>query len=55
MGLLAELAIQRFAGLNQSSEWDKGGDRAIGCLMLTDQDIEDWVDKLLEDFSAGKA
>jgi len=55
MGLLAELAIQRFAGLNQSSEWDKGGDRAIGCLMLADQDIEDWVDKLLEDFSAGKA
>lgn len=55
MGLLAELAIQRFAGLNHSSEWDKGSDLAIGCLMLTDQDVEDWVDKLLEDFSAGKA
>ena len=55
MGLLAELAIQRFAGLNHSSEWDKGSDLAIGCLMLTDQNVEDWVDKLLEDFSTGKA
>jgi HD-like signal output (HDOD) protein len=55
MGLLAELAIQRFAGLNHSSEWDKGSDLAIGSLMLTDQDVEDWVDKLLEDFSSGKA
>jgi HD-like signal output (HDOD) protein len=55
MGLLAELAIQRFAGLNHSSEWDKGGDLAMGSLMLTDQEVEDWIDKLLEDFSSGKA
>ena len=55
MGLLAELAIQRFAGLNHSSEWDKGSDLAIGSLMLTDQEVEDWVDRLLEDFSSGKA
>ncbi len=55
MGLLAELAIQRFAGMNHSSEWDKGSDLAMGSLMLTDQDLEDWVDRLLEDFSAGKA
>jgi HD-like signal output (HDOD) protein len=53
MGLLAELAIQRFARLNCSTEWEKGGDRAVGALMLNDQDVEDWVDRLHEGFALG--
>ncbi len=53
MGLLAELAIQRFAGLNQSLEWTKGGEQAIGLLMLTEHEIQDWIDTLLDGFAAG--
>jgi len=55
MGLVAELAIQRFAGLNESREWDKGGDAAAGSLLLADADIEEWVEQLTEDFAAGLA
>lgn len=55
MGLLAEVAIQRFAGLNAGTEWDKGGDYAASALMLGDHDVEDWVDRLIEDFALGKA
>lgn len=53
MGLVAELAIQRFARLNASSEWNKGGDSAVGTLMLSDQDLDDWIDVLGEGFSSG--
>lgn len=53
MGLVAELAIQRFAGMNQSLEWSKGGERALGLLMLTEVEVEDWIDTLLDGFAAG--
>jgi HD-like signal output (HDOD) protein len=53
MGLVAELAIQRFAGMNQSLEWLKGGEQAIGLLMLTETEIQDWIDTLLDGFAAG--
>ena len=55
MGLVAELAIQRFAGMNESREWDKGGDAAAGALMLGDADIEEWTERLVEDFASGLA
>lgn len=55
MGLVAEVAIQRFAGLNSSTEWDKGGDLAAGALVLSDQDVEDWIERLIEDFAVGVA
>jgi HD-like signal output (HDOD) protein len=55
MGLLADLSIQRFAGMNHSAEWDKGSDFAIGALTLTDHDVEEWVAELQEDYAAGKA
>jgi HD-like signal output (HDOD) protein len=53
MGLVAELAIQRFAGMNQSLEWAKGGEQAIGLLMLTETEIHDWIETLLDGFAAG--
>lgn len=53
MGLVAEVAIQRFAGLNTSTEWNKGGDHATGALVLSEQDVEDWIERLLEDFAVG--
>ena len=55
MSLVAETAIQRFAGMNTSTEWTKGGDYAASILMLNDQDVEDWIERLLEDFAIGKA
>lgn len=53
MGLIAELAIQRFARLNGSTEWDKGGQAAMGSLVLSDADVEDWIERLLEWFAQG--
>ena len=53
MNLLAEVAIQRFAGQPSSTEWDKGGDHASGTLVLNGQDTEDWIDRLLHDFADG--
>ena len=55
MGLVAELAIQRFAGMNESREWLKGGDAAVGALMLGDADLEEWIEQLTGDFAAGQA
>ncbi len=53
MSLIAELAIQRFARLNTSTEWDKGGQAAMGALVLSDVDTEDWIERLLESFALG--
>jgi len=55
MGLVAEVAIQRFARLNASVEWIKGGDAAAGALMLGECDVEDWIENLLEGFASGLA
>jgi len=55
MGLVAEAAIQRFAGKTSCTEWDKGGDHATGALVLNVQDAEDWIDRLFHDFAAGLA
>jgi HD-like signal output (HDOD) protein len=55
MGLLAEVAIQRFAGLNASLEWLKGGDPAAGVLLLGEYELEDWIETLLEGFASGLA
>ena len=55
MSLVAEISIQRFAGMNTSTEWNKGGDYAVSALMLNDQDVDDWIERLLEDFAVGKA
>jgi len=53
MNLLAEVAIQRFAGQTSSTEWDKSGDSASGTLVLNAQDAQDWIDRLLHDFAEG--
>ena len=55
MSLITELAIQRFAGLNTSAEWNKGGDYAAGALVLSDADVEEWIDLLQYDFANGIA
>jgi HD-like signal output (HDOD) protein len=55
MGLIAEWAIQSFARMNSSNEWVKGGDAALGALMLAEVDMLDWVERLVEGFAAGVA
>jgi len=55
MGLVAELAIQTFAGLNASNEWTKGGDKCLGTLMLNEGDVEERVEQLVGGFSDGMA
>ena len=51
MCLVAELGIQRFARLNESNEWIKGGDLAASALMLSDYDLDDWVEVMAEGFN----
>ncbi|MFT7115558.1 MAG: hypothetical protein ACI9I0_000763 [Rhodoferax sp.] len=51
MDLIAEVAIQRFARLNSSTAWNKGGDYTAGALVLSEQDLEDWIERLVEDFT----
>jgi len=55
MGLVAEAAIQNFAGMNTSTEWAKGGEAAMGALMLSEHDMSDWLERLVDGFSAGTA
>lgn len=55
MCLLAEVAIQTFARMNTSHEWDKGREGALGALMLSDADADDWVERLVDGFSDGVA
>ncbi len=55
MGLIAERAIQEFAALNASTEWAKGGDGALGALTLSDSDVQEWIERLVQGFSDGSA
>ena len=53
MGLVSEVAIQRFARLNVGTEWNEGGEFASGKLALSNQDVDDWIERLLGDFAGG--
>ena len=41
--------------MNESREWDKGGDAAAGALMLGDADTEEWIERRFDDFAASLA
>jgi hypothetical protein len=34
-----------------STAWNKGGDYTAGALVLSEQDLEDWIERLVEDFT----
>jgi HD-like signal output (HDOD) protein len=53
LGLVAEVAIQRFALLHSTVEWDKGGDYVAGALVLAPLEVEEWIEQIIEDFSNG--
>lgn len=49
--LVVEHIIQRFQGLNQHNEWNKGGEAAMKVLSLSQGDLESWCDDLFDRFS----
>ena len=53
LGLVAEVAIQRFARLHSTVEWFKGGDYVAGALVLAPVEVEDWIEQLIEEFASG--
>ncbi len=50
LNLLAEMAIQKYQGLSQSIEWDKGGQIASDHLGLSEEEITELLDELVESF-----
>jgi HD-like signal output (HDOD) protein len=55
MSVVAERAIQQFAGLNSSVEWDKLGEPALTVLALSDDDLAELLEELVADFADGAA
>lgn len=53
LGLVAEVAIQRFARLHSTVEWTKGGDYVAGALVLAPLEVEEWIEQLIEEFANG--
>ncbi len=53
LGLVAEVAIQRFARLHSTVEWFKGGDFVAGALVLSPAEVEEWIEQIIEEFAAG--
>ncbi|MES2296513.1 MAG: HDOD domain-containing protein [Pseudomonadota bacterium] len=52
LSLVAEWAIQKYQGLSQSIEWDKGGALASAHLGLEEEETADLLDELHEAFHA---
>jgi len=55
MGLVADHAIQAFAGLHANHEWSKAGEAVPGVLMLSEEDLQGWVKQLVDGFAEGLA
>jgi HD-like signal output (HDOD) protein len=53
MNLVAEYAISQFSHLNESCEWNKAGEYALGKLAMSDDDLVDWSYRLGSCFSHG--
>jgi HD-like signal output (HDOD) protein len=53
MGVLAERIIQRYAGLNRSAEWEKGGTGAMELLDIIESDLDELSDSIHDAFNAG--
>ncbi|MET0857944.1 MAG: HDOD domain-containing protein [Telluria sp.] len=51
LGLLAERSLQVYQGHSESLEWNKGGARACAYLGLSDDEITDLLDQLLDCFT----
>lgn len=53
LGLVAEASIQRYARLHSTVEWTKGGDYVAGALILAPDEVEEWIEQIIEEFATG--
>jgi HD-like signal output (HDOD) protein len=53
LGLVAEVAIHRFSLLHSTVEWEKGGDYVAGALVLAPQEVEEWIEQIIDEFANG--
>lgn len=55
MNIVAEEAIQRYAQMHSNAEWAKGGDYVASTLAMAPDEVEEWIDMLLDIFAQGMA
>lgn len=53
MNIVAEEAIQRYANMHSNAEWSKGGDYVASTLAMPDEEVQEWIDQLLDLFASG--
>lgn len=53
MNIVAEEAIQRYANMHSNAEWAKGGDYVASTLAMTEDEVQEWIDQLLDLFAGG--
>lgn len=53
LNILAEEAIQRYAQMHSNVEWAKGGDYISSTLSMEHDEVEEWLEQLLDAFAAG--
>jgi HD-like signal output (HDOD) protein len=53
MNIVAEEAIQRYANMHSNVEWAKGGDYVASTLAMTEAEVQEWIDQLLDVFAGG--
>lgn len=51
MNILAEEAIQRYAQIHDNAEWSKGGDYVASTLSMHHDEVEEWIEQLLDLFA----
>ena len=51
MNILAEEAIQRYAQIHDNAEWSKGGDYVASTLSMQHDEVEEWIEELLDLFA----
>ena len=52
LGLVCEVIIQRFQGMNRHIEWGKGGEIALAALGIGEADLEVWCEDVHAQFAA---
>jgi hypothetical protein len=52
LGLVCEIIIQRYEGLNRHVEWEKGGATALAVLGITAAELAGWTADVHDQFRA---
>ena len=51
--VVAEQAIQRSAQIHDNVEWAKGGDYVASTLAMSEAEVHEWIEQLIDDFAHG--